>query len=135
MERKLGSTLRRGASGIAGLLIMSLAAFGQQQQYNSNDVTPIGPAAGKLTGAVSGKQVGGGSNNHAYLLTGNVLSAIDLHPPGWSSTMALSTDDTQQCGYGYSALTGGNHALLWSGSPLTVVDLHTLFTWTYCAGN
>ncbi len=120
-------------AGAVSLLAMSLSAFAQQ--YNSNDVTPVGATAGKLTGAVSGKQVGGGNNGHAYLINGNVLSAVDLHPSGWSSSMALSTDDTQQCGYGYAPWTGGNHAMLWSGSPLTAVDLHALFSFSYCAGN
>src|SRR5206468_3397074 len=106
-----------------------------QQQYNSNDVTPIGPAAAKLTGAGTGKQVGGGNDGHAYLLTGDSLTSIDLHPLGYSSSMALSTDDTQQCGYAFSTSSFGNHAMLWSGSSASAVDLHTMYTWTYCAGN
>ena len=120
-------------SGAVSLLVFSLCA--SAQQYNSNDVTPPGPVAGKLTGATSGKQVGGGSDGHAYLLNGSALTATDLHPSGWFNSMAMSTDDTQQCGYGYSALTGGNHALLWWGSAATVVDLHNLFTFSYCTGN
>jgi len=125
----------RETSRAAGLLLLGLAAFAQQ--YNSNDVTPIGAAAGKLTGAATGKQVGGGSNGHAYLLTGNVLSSVDLHPStGWANTLALSTDDTQQCGYGYSLSGSGDHAIMWSGSAASAVDLHSsLFTWSYCSGN
>ena len=122
----------RRLPGAISLLALSLSAFAQQ--YNSNDVTPPGPNAGKLTGATTGKQVGGGSNGHAYLLTGTALTAVDLHPAGWITSMAMSTDDTQQCGYGYSASTGGNHAMLWAGSSNTFVDLHNLFTWTYCVG-
>jgi hypothetical protein len=118
----------------AGVLLMtSISAFAQ---YYSNDVTPAGAAAGKLTGAASGKQVGGGSDNHAYLiLSGNALAAVDLHPAAFTSSLALSTDDTQQCGYAYSSVTFGNHAMMWSGSAASAVDLHNLFTWTYCAGN
>jgi len=118
----------------AGVLLMtSISAFAQ---YYSNDVTPAGAAAGKLTGTVGSKQVGGGSDNHAYLiLGGNGLAATDLHPAGYSSSMALSTDDTQQCGYAYSNASFGNHAMLWSGSAASAVDLHTFFTWTYCSGN
>jgi hypothetical protein len=123
----------RKIPGAVIVLVASLSAFAQQ--YNSNDVTPVGSTAGKLTGAVNGKQVGGGNDGHAYLLTGNVLSAVDLHPAGWYNSMALSTDDTQQCGYGYSPTTFGNHSLLWSGSAITVVDLHTLFSFSYCTGN
>jgi len=41
----------RETSRAAGLLLLGLAAFAQQ--YNSNDVTPIGAAAGKLTGAAT----------------------------------------------------------------------------------
>lgn len=133
MNLRNGKTRGRVA-GAVSLLAMSLTAVAQQPQYNSNDVTPPGPAAGKLTGATSGKQVGGGSDNHAYLLGGNALTAVDLHPAGYASSMATATDDTQQCGYGYSASTGGNHAMLWFGSSATFVDLHTLFTWTYCTG-
>jgi uncharacterized membrane protein YgcG len=112
---------------------MSVSAFAQ---YYSNDVTPAGAAAGKLTAAASGKQVGGGSDNHAYLvLAGNGMAATDLHPAGYITSLALSTDDTQQCGYAYSVASSGNHAMLWSGSAASAVDLHTIYTWTYCSGN
>jgi len=114
-------------------LLANASAFAQ---YYSNDVTPAGAAAGKLTGAASGKQVGGGSDNHAYLiLSGNALAATDLHPAGYFSSMALSTDDTQQCGYAYSNASFGNHAMLWSGTAASAIDLHSTFTWTYCSGN
>ena len=134
MRRLAGITISRKILGAVSLLIMSLSASAQQQ-YFSNDVTPVGPTAGKLTGGVSGKQVGGGNDGHAYLLTGSILTPVDLHPAGYYNSMALSTDDTQQCGYAYSAATFGNHAMLWFGSALTAVDLHSMFTWTYCAGN
>ena len=130
----LGRTLWRKTVGAVGVLVLSVPVLAQQQ-YNSNDVTPLSAAAGKLTGATSGKQVGGGSDGHAYLLNGTALASVDLHPAGWINSMALSTDDTQQCGYAYSATTGGNHAALWWGSAATFVDLHSLYTWTYCTGN
>ncbi len=120
-------------TGATALIAIGMSAFAQQ--YHSNDVTPPGPKTGKLTGAASGTMAGGGSNNHAYQLTGNGLNAVDLHPAGWINSMAASTDDTQQCGYGYSALTGGNHAIMWSGSSASAVDLHALFTWSVCTGN
>jgi hypothetical protein len=74
----------RKTSGAVSVFFMTLSAFAQQ--YNANDVTPVGPSAAKLTGAVNSKQVGGGSDGHAYLL--NVQTAVDLHPPGFTSSMA-----------------------------------------------
>jgi hypothetical protein len=125
-RRTLVSTLT-----IACLAAMSLPAFGQQ--FHSNDVTPPNSTAAKLTGASSGTQVGGGSNGHAVLLTGNALSSVDLNPTGYYSSMATSADDVQQCGYGYSNL--GTHAVLWSGSAASSVDLHPSgYMFSYCTG-
>ncbi len=123
----------RKMMGAVALLVMGLPGFAQQ--YNSNDVTPPGPSAGKLNGAATGKRVGGGSDGHAYLINDNSLAPVDLTPAGWFNSMAMSTDDTQQCGYGYSPFGGGNHAVLWSGSSISSIDLHTLFTYSYCMGN
>ncbi len=102
-------------------------------QYHSNDLTPPAATAAKLNGSRSGKRVGGGSNSHAYLVSGNALTAIDLHPAtGYYSSMATSTDGTEQCGYGGSSL-GGIHALKWSGSSSSAVDLHPSgFNFSYC---
>ena len=125
-RRALVSTLT-----VACLTLMTLPVFGQE--FHSNDVTPPTSTAGKLTGASSGKQVGGGSNGHAILLTGNALSAVDLNPAGYYNSMATSTDDVQQCGYGYSNL--GTHAVLWSGSSASSVDLHPSgYMFSYCTG-
>lgn len=117
--------------GAVSVLVMSWSAFAQQ--YNSRDLTPPVTTAGQLNGAATNKQVGGGRDGHAYLMTGNPLSPVDLHPAGWINSMALSTDDTQQCGYGYAPLAG-DHALLWSGSSASAVDLDALFPFTYCLG-
>ncbi|MCU1232381.1 MAG: hypothetical protein JWP63_348, partial [Candidatus Solibacter sp.] len=123
---------RRVRSGLAAAaLLFAQSAFAQ---YYANDITPPTSSSGKLTGAANGKQVGGSGNGHAVLLTGNALSSIDLHPAGYSNSIASSTDDVQQCGYGYAPLSGGHHALLWSGSAGSYVDLHNVFTWTYCTG-
>lgn len=115
-------------TGLALLAIPGLA-----QQYHSNDLTPPYASAGKLQGTRSGKQVGGGSNSHAYLLSGNALTSIDLHPvTGYYSSMATSTDGLEQCGYSGSSL-GGIHAMKWSGSSSSAVDLHPSgFNFSYC---
>lgn len=65
------------------------------------------------------------------LLSGNALTSVDLHPPGFSSSMATSTDGVQQCGYAYFSQS---HAALWSGSAASFVDLSVAFNATYCTG-
>ncbi|MCX6613344.1 MAG: hypothetical protein NTW74_21155 [Acidobacteria bacterium] len=97
-------------------------------------MTPPLSKTAKLNGTSSGKQVGGGGNQHAVLVSGNALSSVDLHPLGYYSSMATSTDDVQQCGYGAGPL-GGYHALVWSGSASSYVDLHPSgFNFSYCMG-
>ncbi len=115
-----------------GALLLALPAFAQ---YHSNDLTPPASTAAKLLGASKGKQVGGGSNNHAYLMTGNSLTAVDLHPPvGHIYSVATSTDDVDQCGYAYSNL-GGIHAMKWSGSNSSSVDMQPSgYNFSYCTG-
>ena len=59
------------------------------------------------------------------LALGANYQAIDLNPSGYSSSMALGTNGTQQVGNGYGSATGGNqHALLWSSSEDNVIDLN-----------
>ena len=121
--------------GLAGVLLLTLPSLAQQ--YNSNDLTPPNAMNGKLNGASSGKQAGGGGNGHALLESGNALTSIDLHPSfGYSSSMATATDDVDQCGYAYSSSGFGNHASKWSGSAASFVDLHssTGMTYSYCLG-
>ena len=89
-------------------IFMLATAWGQLPQYNANDITPPSSNSGKLTGAANGKQVGGGGNGHAMLLNGNALTSIDLHPAGYSYSMATSTDGTEHCGYAYGF---GIHAM------------------------
>src|SRR5689334_1191772 len=81
------------------MLLVSLPAFAQQ--YNSNDVTPPNAINGILHSAGTGKQAGGDGNGHAILENGNAATAVDLHPtvPGYYSSMVISTDDVDQCGY------------------------------------
>lgn len=116
---------------LPGVLILTSPAF---SQYYSNDLTPPTASAAKLNGSRSGKRVGGGSNNHAYVVSGNALTAVDLHPPtGYYSSMATSTDGIEHCGYSGSNL-GGIHAMKWSGTSNTSsVDLHPSgFNFSYC---
>ena len=128
----MSHNLPRTILAAACFALLTLPAFGQD--FHSSDVTPPGTAAGKLTGASNGKQVGGGSNGHALLLTGNALSSVDLNPAGFYSSMATSTDDAQQCGYGRSIL-GGTRALLWTGSAAPVTDLSPSgYNLSYCTG-
>ena len=124
--------LFRGWRVALGALLLALPTFAQ---YHSNDLTPPTSTAAKLLGASKGKQVGGGSNNHAYLMSGDALSAVDLHPTvGYLYSVATSTDDTDQCGYAYSSL-GGIHAVKWSGSSTTMVDLQPSgYNFSYCTG-
>ena len=124
--------LFRGWRVALGALLLALPTFAQ---YHSNDITPPAATAAKLLGSSKGKQVGGGSNNHAYLFSGNALTAVDLHPSvGYSVSVATSTDDTDQCGYAYSNL-GGIHAVKWSGSSNTMVDLQPSgYNFSYCTG-
>lgn len=127
--------MRSGSSTFAissGILMMASTAFGQQ--YHFNDLTPPAVTAAKLMGTSTGKQVGGGSNNHAYLLKGNALAATDLHPAGYWSSVATASDDIEECGYGSGPL-GGIHALKWSGSAASAVDLGPSgYNMSYCLG-
>ncbi len=119
----------------ASLLLLALPMFAQQ--YNSNNVTPPTSLSGKLNGAASGKQVGVDGNNHAILELGDATTSIDLHPATGSyySSVALATDDVEQCGY--ATQFGSHHAMKWNGSASTYTDLHssTGMTWSYCTGS
>ena len=48
--------------------------------------------------------------------------AIDLHPSGFTNSIAFGVSSGQQVGRGF--IGGVPHALLWTGSPASVVDLH-----------
>ena len=126
--------LRTIGSALAAtcLTLITLPAFAQD--YHANDLTPPSSPTGKLTGAASGTQVGGSGNGHAMVLTGNALTAVDLHPAGYYLSMATSTDGVQQCGYGYLSV-GGTHAMAWSGSAASAVDLNPSgYNFSYCSG-
>ncbi len=117
---------------VPSLLLLSLPVLAQQ--YNYNDVTPPNSLTGKLNAAATGKQVGVDGNNHAILENGNAATAIDLHPAGYSGSMAISSDDVDQCGF-VSSL-GSTHAAKWSGSAANFVDMNasTGSTWSTCLG-
>ena len=127
------SGIRSCSPWVASLLLFSLPVLAQQ--YNSNDVTPPNSRSGKLTGAGAGKQAGVDGNNHAILENGNAVTAVDLHPSAsYYSSMAISTDDVEQCGY--ATYFGSPHAMRWSGSAASFVDMHASsgYTWSYCLG-
>src|SRR3569833_346632 len=113
---------------IAGCaLLLHSGAFGQS--YHSNDLTPAGSPSGRLSGIAGGTQVGAATSSvtaysHAVLLSGNALTAIDLHPAAYYYSMAMCTDGRQQGGWGYSMTGGGVHALVWNGTSDSYSDLN-----------
>ena len=128
------SSIKSCSPWVATLLLFSLPVLAQQ--YNSNDVTPPNSRSGKLTSAGTGKQAGIDGNNHAILENGNAINSVDLHPGAiYYSSMAISTDDVEQCGY--ATYFGSPHAMRWSGSAASFLDMHASsgFTWSYCLGN
>ena len=118
-----------------GFLLLALPL--SAQLYNSNNVTPPTSLTGKLNSAASGKQVGIDGNNHAILELGDATNSVDLHPGAglYATSMAISTDDVEQCGY--ATISGAPHAMKWSGSAASYVDIHgaTGQTWSYCLGS
>jgi len=111
------------------------------------DLNPAGFAESWAYGVGGGQQVGEGliyyytqkkggsyvSQYHAVLWTGSAASAVDLHPAGFTSSLAWGVGSGQQVGYGFIQYNtnkkGGSsvvqcHALLWTGSAASVVDLH-----------
>lgn len=96
------------------------------------DVNPANIAESRINGCDQFQQAGyimpiALGFTHAALWNGTSTSAIDLHPPtGFDSSVAYSTANSQQAGYGVTTpqLGGAGHALLWSGSSSSVVDLH-----------
>lgn len=92
-----------------------------------------------LTIATDGQVVGegipvGGANDHALLWTSSGI-VVDLHPTGFTSSIALTTNGTQQSGYG--TINGNDHALLWNGTAASAVDLNPAgfsFSQAYGAG-
>ena len=132
--RALASGARPPVLGALLLMFAGLSAFGQQ--YHTNDETPPAAPGAKLTGASkSGKQVGSGSNLHAYLFSGNALTAVDLTPTGYYSSQAnsISDDGSQQCGFGYGP-TGQNHPLVWNGTSASTDLLPSGYAFGYCTG-
>lgn len=64
-------------------------------------------------------------STHALLWNGAEGNAIDLHPMGFTETLATAAWAGSQVGYGSSpSIEGDGHALLWEGSAASVIDLH-----------
>lgn len=106
--------------------------------FHANDLTPAGSSSGRLNGIAGGHQVGAAQSAngypHAVVLSGNALTAVDLHPSTAYYSMAMCADDTQQGGWVYG-LTGGIHATVWSGSAASAVDLNPSgYMFSYCLG-
>ncbi|MEO6741310.1 MAG: hypothetical protein ABIP20_13750, partial [Chthoniobacteraceae bacterium] len=134
-----GTRLRRlfaPAMVVACALLANTAV--DAQDYHSNDVTPAGATAGKLTAASGGKQVGGSQgagygSPHALLLSGNALTGVDLNPATAFYSLATCMDDAQQGGWAY--MPTGIHALVWSGSSSSYADLNPSgYNFSYCLG-
>jgi len=103
----------------------------------SVDLTPTGAATARISGLVSGQQVGsfspevtlGAVGPHAAIWSGTRTSLIDLNPNSELTTsMALATDGSHQVGYVAVAPSAGAsripQAALWSGSAASVINLH-----------
>ncbi|MFI5386200.1 MAG: hypothetical protein ACHQ50_08780 [Fimbriimonadales bacterium] len=61
---------------------------------------------------------------HAYMWKGNVATAIDLNPQGYTQSTAWAVSGDTQVGEGTKADTGLTHALMWHGSAESSVDLN-----------
>lgn len=61
---------------------------------------------------------------HALLWHGTAESVVDLHPQGYSKSIANAVTETSQAGAGRTSLNAPYHALLWHGTAESVVDLH-----------
>ena len=73
-------------------------------------------------------QVGFGSaalgTTHALLWSGTGASAVDLHPGGFDSSVAIGTSGSHQVGYGLPTGSDKTHALLWNGTSASAIDLN-----------
>ncbi|HMD54457.1 MAG TPA: hypothetical protein VKJ65_07915 [Phycisphaerae bacterium] len=94
-----------------------------------------GPATGGATKSI--EHIGGSTGIrinvffHALLWSGTAASAVDLNPPGFSSSGAYGMFGNQQVGAGSKIDFGINadneinkHALLWSGTSDSFIDLN-----------
>lgn len=69
----------------------------------------------------------------ALLWNGSAEDYINLHPDGYSYSLAMGISGSQQVGYG--EYDGDDHALYWSGSAASYVDLHPSgYTWSKAYG-
>jgi hypothetical protein len=79
-------------------------------------------------GMAGSNEVGYGvtaSKTHVALMwKGTAASAVDLNPKGFTFSVDMGTNGTEQVGEGYGPATGGQlHALLWDGTANSVIDL------------
>lgn len=87
----------------------------------------LGDINTNLMGMTDAQQVGSGIINgsaHALLWSGTAASQVDLHPVGYSWSVANATDGVFQVGsVGQGTAT---HAGLWEGTAGSFIDLNTL---------
>ena len=81
-------------------------------------------------------QVGSGgainSQTHALLWAGTAASVVDLHPAGFTSSVARDISSSGQVGIASSS--GRTYAMLWGGTAASAINLHSVsFTDTYAA--
>ena len=112
-----------------GLLV--LPAFGTD--YQVTILNPVGwYSFGEGISATT--QVGYGATvsdvnaQHALLWNGTADSFVDLHPAGFSTSMAYATSGATQVGLASKSAPNGSiltHAMLWNGSAASAIDLNS----------
>jgi hypothetical protein len=109
----------RAAITYADLYTINTPAGYTEVRPEGSPATAGGKTIGYAYGTATGQQ------NHAALWNGS-STLIDLHPSGFTYSVASSTDGTQHVGNGYGAATGQvHHAVLWTGNTAaSAVDLH-----------
>jgi probable HAF family extracellular repeat protein len=83
----------------------------------------LGVSGGQQVGFGFGFDEHGTFVSHALLWTGSAASVVDLHPSGFTGSLASGVSGSQQVGVGQGFDTS-LHALLWTGSAESVVDLN-----------
>ncbi len=85
------------------------------------DLTPISSADCAAYGVENGVQVGY-STNHAMRWTGSASSAVDMHPPGFSSSVIRAIDNDTEAG-SVQLPSGAYHPYIWFGASNVGLDL------------
>ncbi|HXJ44428.1 MAG TPA: hypothetical protein VNH18_34395 [Bryobacteraceae bacterium] len=92
------------------------------QQAGFQSTSPVGGQTGNLF--FGGAYPTAPGTYSAYLWHGSTSGAVNLNPAGFTSSLAFTTNGSQQGGYAYdSATRPSRHAMLWSGSAASALDL------------